>query len=155
MGLQKSDLPIPFNMDRVVRSVAVISSCKNTQSALWIGPRLLLSSLHNLVSNVGKDPTRWVLDDGLRRHNYAFEVESEITSQVLCSFSPKVELLKYFLEDDLVIFSLPDEYPPNRNWVEPDWLMQHGDFVFQAGRKVACVAYNVSISDTDGHGTRR
>jgi len=150
IGTPESNIPLPFNMSQIVKSVAVMSSAHMTQTAIWIGPRLLLSTLHfhhwvqGLPSNEECDL--------VRKTGQTFDVETEICSQFLSVHSPKVQLLEFSAEDDIGIFKLQDRYPPRSDWVNPDWLMERDDAYRQdlnAGRKVACVVYNGKISEGD------
>ncbi|KAL9099348.1 MAG: hypothetical protein Q9163_005139 [Psora crenata] len=154
IGATECGVPLPFNMSQIVRSVAVMSSAANNmcQTAIWIGPRLLLSTLHfhhwiqGLPSNEECDL--------VRKSGRTFDVESEIASQVLSSVhSPKVVLLDFSVEDDIGIFKLPDRYPPRSEWVDPDWLTERDELYnnqnLGPGRKVACVGYSGKINDED------
>jgi len=150
IGTPESKIPLPFNMSQIVKSVAVMSSAHMTQTAIWIGPRLLLSTLHfhhwvqGLPSNEECDL--------VRKTGQTFDVETEICSQFLSVHLPKVQLLEFSVEDDIGIFKLQDRYPPRSDWVNPDWLMERDDAYRQdlnAGRKVACVVYNGKISEGD------
>ena len=150
IGTAESNVPLPFNMSQVVKSVAVMSSAHMTQTAIWIGPRLLLSTLHihhwiqGLPSNEECDL--------VRKTGQTFDVESEICSQVLSLHSPKVQLLEFSAEDDIGIFKLQDQYPPREDFVNPNWLMERDEAYEQnlePGRKVACVGYSGKISEED------
>ena len=137
-------------MSQIVKSVAVMSSAHMSQTAIWVGPRLLLSTLH-LHHWVQGLPSNEECDL-VRKSGQTFDVESEICSQVLSVHSPKVQLLEFSVKDDIAIFKLQDCYPPTSDWVNPDWLMERDDAYKQdlnAGRKVACVAYNGKISEGD------
>ena len=137
-------------MSQIVKSVAVMSSANMTQTAIWIGPRLLLSTLHfhhwiqGLPSNEECEL--------VRKTGQTFDVETEIRSEILSVHSPKVQLLEFSAENDIGIFKLQDRYPPRSDWASPDWLMERDDAFRQdlsAGQKVACVAYNGKISEGD------
>ena len=41
-----ANVSFPFDMNKIVRSTAVIRGPGGSQSGLWVGPRLLLSTLH-------------------------------------------------------------------------------------------------------------
>lgn len=150
IGAKEGGLPLPVNMSQVVKSVAVMSSSHRTQSALWVGPRLLLSSL-NLHPRISGLPT----NEEVRRycgHGLKFAVESEISSQLLsAAHSPQVYLVAFSAQDDLGIFRLVDEYPDREDWVNPYWLIERDDCAGDVGggRMVACVGYSDRISDTD------
>ena len=148
--MPESNIPMPFNMSQIVKSVAVMSSAYMTQTAIWIGPRLLLSTLHlrhwiqGLPSNEECEL--------VRQSGQTFDVETEICSQVLSAHSPKVQLVEFSAEDDIGIFKLQGGYSPRSDWVSPDWLMERDEAYRQnlmAGRKVACVAYNGKIKEGD------
>ncbi|KAK3172998.1 hypothetical protein OEA41_006326 [Lepraria neglecta] len=150
IGTRESNILLPFNMSQIVKSVAVMSSAHMTQTAIWVGPRLLLSTLH-LHHWVQALPSNEECDL-VRKTGQTFDVESESCSHVLSVHSPKVQLLQFSAEDDIGIFKLQDCYPPRSDWVNPDWLMERDDAYrhdLNVGRKVACVAYNGKISEGD------
>ena len=137
-------------MSQIVKSVAVMSSTQMTQTAIWVGPRVLLSALHLYHWVQGVPSTEEC--DLVRKTGQVFNVESEICSQVLSSHSPKVQLVEFSIEDDIGIFKLQDCYPPRPDWVDPDWLLDRDDAYIKklsAGRKVACVGYSGKISEED------
>ena len=150
IGAPDSNIPLPFNMSQVVKSVAVMSSAHMTQTAVWIGPRLLLSTLHfhHWVQGLPSNEECELF----RKSGQTFDVETESCSQVLSTHSPKVQLLEFSAEDDIGIFKLQDCYPPRSDWVSPNWLMERDDAYrhdLKAGRKVGCVAYNGNIYEGD------
>ena len=150
IGTPELNIPLPSNMSQIVKSVAVMSSAYMTQTAIWVGPRLLLSTLH-LHPWVQGLPSNEECDL-VRKSGQTFDVETEICSQVLSVHSPKVQLVEFSAEDDIGIFKLQDCYPPRSDWVSPDWLMERDDAYRQnltAGRKVACVAYDGNINEGD------
>jgi hypothetical protein len=143
-------MPLPSNMSNVVKSVAVMSSKVTTQTAIWVGPRLLLSTLHF---------RHWIQDQPsneecelVRKMGETFNVESEICSQVLSEFSPKVQLVKFSAEHDIGLYKLQDHYPSRTEYLDPNWLMEC-DEAYRAnledGRNVACVGYSSKISHED------
>ena len=136
-------------MGNIVRSVAVMSSSVMTQSAIWVGPRLLLSALHF---------RQWIQDKPsyeecllVQETGEKFIVESEISSQVLSEFSPKVELFGFNAEHNIGIYRLLDEYPARTEYLDPDWLIEGKEIggAYLEGRNVACVGYNSKISPED------
>lgn len=137
-------------MSQAVKSVAVMSSTHMTQTAIWIGPRLLLSTLH-LHQWIQGYPSNEECDL-LRKTGQTFDVESEICSQILSIFSPKVQLLEFSAEEDIGIFKLQDHYPPRSDYVNPDWLLERDEVYerdLKPGWKVACVGYSGKISEED------
>jgi hypothetical protein len=137
-------------MSNVVKSVAVMSNKVMTQTAIWVGPRLLLSTLHF---------RHWIRDQPsheecelVRKMGETFNVESEICSQVLSEFSPKVQLVEFSAEHDLGLYKLQDHYPSRTEYLDPNWLMEC-DEAYRAnledGRNVACVVYSSKISHED------
>ena len=136
-------------MGNIVKAVAVMSSSVMTQSAIWVGPRLLLSALHfrHWIQN-GPSHEECVL---VREMGETFNVESEISSQVLSEFSPKVKLLWFSAEHDTGLYRLLDDYPARTEYLDPNWLLE-GDEIRGAyldGQNVACVGYNSKISSED------
>lgn len=150
VGATESELPVPFNMSQVVRSVAVMRSNTKTQSAVWIGPRLLLSALH-FHDWFQRDPTRGECQAVLES-NQTFTVESEICSQILSQHSLKVRLVSFDTENYVGIFMLDEKYAPRSEWVQLDWLIERDQMYekgLDAGRKVACIGYNARVSEGD------
>lgn len=103
IGATESELPVLFNMSQVVRSVAVMRSNTKTQSAVYIGPRLLLSALlfHDWFK---REPKRGECQ-AVIESNQTIAVESEICSQVLSQHSLKVRLVSFDTENDVGISS--------------------------------------------------
>ena len=149
IGTQESNILLPLNMSPIVKTVAIMSSAHMTQTATWIRPRLLLSTLHlhHWVQGLPSNEECELV----RNTGQTFDVETEYCSQVLSVQSPKVQLLELSAEDDIGIFKLQDRYPPRSDWVSPDWLMERDNAYGQdlKGRKVACIAYNGRISEGD------
>ena len=81
-----------------------------------------------------------------------FNVKSEISSQVVSEFSPKVQLFEFSAEHDIGLYKLQDHYPSRTEYLDPNWLMEC-DEVYKAnlegGQNVACVVYNSKISHED------
>ena len=121
-----------------------------TQTAIWIGPRLLLSTLHlyQWVQGLPSDEECELV----RKKGLTFDVESEICSQVLSLHSPKVQLVEFSAKDDIGIFKLQENYPPRSEWVNIEWLMDRDEaykLELKAGCKVACVAFNSKMTGED------
>lgn len=130
--------------------MAVMSSKVMTQSAIWIGPRLLLSTLRFRHWIKGQ-PTHEGCDL-VRKTNETFSVESEICSLVLSEFSPKVQLIEYSAEHGIGIYRLQDHYSSRTEYGDPDWLVEcDEDFNanLENGQNAACVGYNDKISPED------
>ena len=154
IGIEALNFPLPANISRIVRSVAIMSSPRMTQSAVWIGPRLLLSTLL-LYRWPNNHPTDHECED-LRQKPMSLSVETEICSQVLSSASPKVKLVQYSTSADLGIFKLQDGYPSRPDWVDIDWLMDGNEaYGFKKGCKAACVAYNGRMNEQDAKEAKR
>ena len=142
-------------MGSIVRSVAVMKSRYMTQSALWVGPRLLISTLHLYHWQLGEPTTEEC--ELVRKAGHAFEVESEITAQILTDTSPKVQLIAFDIDADIGVFRLMDKYRPSPNHIDPDWLVETNrvrDINLTIGRKVACLGYNGQIDATDAEAVK-
>ena len=120
-----------------------------TQTAIWVGPRLLLSALHFrhwIQDQPSREECELVRDIGQK-----FSVESEISSQVLSEFSPKVKLIEFSAEHDIGLYRLLDDYPARTEYLDPNWLIEcdeaHGAYPDRLN--VACVGYNSKISSED------
>lgn len=121
-----------------------------TQTAIWVGPRLLLSTLHF---------RHWIQDQPsheecelVRKMGETFNVESEICSQVLSEFSPKVQLVEFSAEHDIGLYKLQDHYSSRTEYLDPNWLMELDEVYrvnLEDGRNIACVGYNSKISPED------
>ena len=137
-------------MGTFVKAVCAMSGKYMTQSGLWVGPRLLLSTLH-IHTFVQGIPSRGECEL-IRQSGQTFDVESEISSQVLSTHSPKVQLLDFSAEDDIGIFRLQDSFTPRENFVDPEWLMERNEVYnnhLPPGSNVGCLGYNSRISDDD------
>ena len=144
------DLPMPPNIETIVKSVAVMSSREMTQTAFWIGPRLLVSTLH-MHSWVQGKPSD-VECEFVREQGELYNVETETSSQLLSEESPKVQLIKYSTAHDLGIFRLHEQHPPRKEWIEIEWLMEGDEAHKQnlvAGQTVACIVFNGEMSPND------
>lgn len=127
-----------------------MSSKVMAQTAIWVGPRLLLSTLQF---------RHWIQDQPsheecelVRKIGETFNVESEICSQVLSEFSPKVQLVEFSAEHDIGLYKLQDHFPSRTEYLNPDWLMECDEAYsanLEDGRSIACVGYNSKISHED------
>lgn len=150
IGADDAKIPQPHNLKQIIRSVAVLQSRKMSQSALWVGPRFLISALH-LFNWPGNVPTTQQCEL-LRLDGTTFHVESEITSSILSSNSPKVQLIAFSAENDLGVFKLQDQYPPSSDWIDLDLLMDRDEAAqmnIRSGSKVACIGYSGQIDTLD------
>ena len=150
MGAEKNEIPIPFNMGCIVKSVAIMKSPYMTQTAVWIAPRFLIATLHLYHWRHGKPTVKEC--ESVREDGDIFLVESEITAQILSEDSPKVQLLAFDVDDDIGIFHLMDGYPSSTNYIDPAWIIER-DMIQQMnlplGRKVACLGYNGRVDNDD------
>lgn len=148
IGIEALNLPLPTHMSKIVRSVAVMASPRTCQSAIWIGPRLLLSTLHlqDWIQGYPSD----VQCEHVRRSGMSFAVESEICSQFLSLESSKVQLVQFNTRAEIGIFKLQDGYLSSPDWVDIDWLME-GDEAssLNEGCQAACIAYNGRVTRQD------
>ena len=140
----------PFDMNKIVRATAVMQGPGGSQSGLWVGPRLLLSTLH-LQKWAQDSPTDAELQayvDSVQ----LFEVESEITSVVLNNHAPKARLIDFSAKHDLGLFQLLDNYSDTVHHVTADSLIEVDEFYElhpQPGLKAACVGYSGRISESE------
>lgn len=150
VGSENLSSQLPPSLPIILQSVAAIHSRQMCQSALWISPRLLLSTLH-LYDWKGPTPTIEELEY-LRYTQMPFDVESEITSKIVCDQSPKVKLIAYNVACDIGLFKLLDEYPSNPTHVNLDWLLDRdaASKIESAARsKVACIGFSSQIAEQD------
>ncbi|KAL9605695.1 MAG: hypothetical protein Q9179_001115 [Wetmoreana sp. 5 TL-2023] len=150
VGAAELKVPAPDNLEKIIRSVCVMARGKMQQTAMWVGPRLLLSALQ-FQEWVTPVPSDAELDVWVNNH-VLFSVESEICSQSLSEFSPKVRLVAHSGPDDLGLFRLQDDYPPRREWIDVEWLWDRDQLYQQnptKGTKVACIGYSSRIDGDD------
>ncbi|KAL8916219.1 MAG: hypothetical protein Q9172_006399 [Xanthocarpia lactea] len=156
VGAVEQNVPLPANMGHIIRSVCAFGSRTKQQTAIWVGPRLLLTALHFHVW-FGDVPT----DDELNlllKSRSRFAVESEICSRLISAASPMVQMIDHDASNDLGLFRLADEYPDRTEWIDPTWLADR-DEIYEAeptpGRIVACVGFSGSIHKDDADAVRK
>ena len=150
IGARESGIPLPPKLERIVRNVGVMRSNLMTQTCFWIGPRLLMSTLHFhdwIQGYPSSEECQLIIKSGR-----TFDVENEISAQTLSQYSLKVRLLAYSADDDIGFFGLLEEYPSRTEFVDPGWLMER-DVVYNqdlsTGRAVACVGYSSRVHQDD------
>lgn len=140
-------------MSPIIRSTASMGdNCQ--QSGLWVSPRHVIATLH--FQNWRKlTPTQAELE-AIRDDVETFSIESEISSSILNPSSPKVKLVAFNIANDIGFFQLQDEFPPSRNWVEIDWLMERDELHTvrlhenaASRRQIGCVGFNGKVVGTD------
>ena len=148
VGARESQIPLPSNMDVIVRSTCVMSSPSKMQSGFWIGPRMLLSTLH--FENWNQDFPTVNECEQFRQNRISIAVETEITNSILSKYSPRVHLIAFDVDNDVGLFQLQDGFPDQPHHVNVDWIMD-GDNAWQSqlptGTKAACCGFNGSISE--------
>lgn len=131
-------------MDTIVRSAVHMTSTTGAQSGFWVGPRLILSTLH-IKEWKGKIAS-YEECEALRKSGEWIYVESEITSKVIdMQHSPVVQLIEYDVEADIGLFRLMDQYPPAHDWVRTSWMWERKEmheFKTPDREWIACVGYN-------------
>ena len=134
-------------------SVGAMRSSAKSQTMLWVGPRVCISTLHmyNWYSGANipsKQECQLLIDTA-----QAFDVECEITSQILNEYSPKVCLRAFDIDNDIGIFTLLDVYTSITNYIDPEWLLERDEVYnlkdLNTGRKVGCIGYNSAIGEED------
>lgn len=142
-------MSLPFNFSQIIKATAVMSSQSKSQSAIWISPRLLLSTLH--LYDWNRDDPSFEECERLRIDGETFSVENEISSQVLSKYLPKVQLVRFDVERDIGIFKLQDQFSSSSAFANPDWILEYDqlDNPELKGAKVACIGYSSKISETD------
>ena len=153
-GFKELGNPSPLNFERIVRSVAALQD-ESQQTALWIGPRHLISALH--FQNFKSAPPYQYELDGFIGTGSNLEVESDISTVLLSDLSAKVILIAADGKNDLGLFELLPQFPPSKDWVELDWLMDRNevkDSYFPGGR-VACVGFSSSLELADINAVRQ
>ncbi|KAL8914845.1 MAG: hypothetical protein Q9171_000681 [Xanthocarpia ochracea] len=156
VGAVEQNVPLPANMGHIIRSVCAFGSRTKHQTAIWVGPRLLLTTLH-FHDWFGDIPTDAELNT-LLKSGTRFAVESEICSRLISAASPMVQMIDHDASNDLGLFRLADESPDRTEWVDPAWLADR-DEIYEAeptpGRIVACVGFSGSIHGDDANAVRK
>ena len=127
-----------------------MKSLDKFQSGIWVGPRLLLSTLH-LCDWAGGNPSIFELER-IWSSGQTFEVEYEISSKVMSEYSLKVQLVGFCASNDIGIYQLQTGYPSRVDFVDPDLLLERDEFYRlhpQLRERVACVGFSGSIDATE------
>lgn len=139
---------MPTNIDVIISSTCVISGPSKNQSGFWIGPRLILSTLH-FHNWIDEFPSVNECDQ-FRQSGISFAVESEITNIILNEYSPRVQLVAFDVDNDVGLFKLQDRFADQKNYVDINWIMEGDDAYssqLQIGTKAACCGFNGSVSE--------
>ncbi len=86
------------------------------------------------------------------RSQEPLSIENEISSKLLSQFSPKVALVAHNIQNDLGLFRLLDQYPPSRNWIDLNWIMDRDELYnsqMHHEQQIGCIGYSNSLSDED------
>lgn len=133
-------------MAQLIRSVGVMCGSfpkATSQSCIWVGPRLLLSTLH-FNSWLATFPTADECDVFVKSRTL-FRVENEISMQLLGPYSPTVELVSYSVDNDVGLFRLTDRLPDREDFIDHRYLIER-DEVYQQqlppACKAACIGYS-------------
>lgn len=121
-----------------------------SQSAIWVAPRLLMSTLH-LYNWYNGHPSESEVDK-VRQEGHIYRVEDEISGQLLGPHSPGVRLVEFSAADDLGLFQLEVGYPDRKHYIDFNWLAERDELLPQdinAGSKMGCIGYNGRISEED------
>ena len=152
IGAKELNIPLPFNIRKVIASVGVMRSPQSTQTMLWVGPRVCISALHMYSWFSGAEPCVQECQT-LVDIQQPFDVESEVTSHILSNLSPKVRLRVFDIAGDIGIFTLLDAYLSVADHVDPEWLLERDEVAnihdIDVTRKVGCIGYNSTISEED------
>ena len=121
-----------------------------TQSGFWVSPRVLVATLHlyNWLQGV---PSLHECNL-IRASKFEFAVETEISSQILGTQSPRVNLVEYDITNDIGIFVLQEQYPPKHDYIDPRWILEREDvhaYKIRDGVQVACIGYNGRMTDAE------
>ena len=88
------------------------------------GGKLMITMGHTVVIQDLEAPSVEMLRgeecESNRKTGQTFDVESEISSQVLSAHSPKVQLLDFSAEIDIGIIRLQDRFASRENFVDPE-----------------------------------
>jgi hypothetical protein len=149
VGAAQSQIPLPPSMSQVVKGNGVMSSSQKIQSGLWVGPRLLISTLHLYHWQSGQASDAEL--DIVVQEGRLFDVEQEISSEFLCEHSAKVQLIRYSREHDLGIFRLRDQDSSRTDWLDVDYLMERDEIekLLLPHRLVGCLGYSDKIEPAD------
>jgi hypothetical protein len=147
IGAAQNQLPLPPNIDVVVRSTGVMANGAKSQSGFWVGPRVFLSTLHfhdwiGTFASLGECEL-------FKQAGVVFSVESEISRQVLTQYSPHVQLIAFNIDNDMGLFRLQDHYPDQSNFIDINWLLERDDAFsnqLPVESKAACCGYSAAVS---------
>jgi hypothetical protein len=150
IGGPEKNIPLPFNISTIIKSVGFMGGPGKSQSCMWVGPRLLLSTLH-LFNWPAIHPT---IEDceNVRKHKIAFSVEIEVSAKILCEYSPRVLLVAFNVDHDLGIFKLQDEYPDRQDFIDVNWLMERDEAYHQGvapESKAACIGFSSHVPENE------
>lgn len=153
IGAKENRVPLPPNAALVMRSTGVMTGFFNNasaQSCFWVGPRLLLSTLHfNKWTHT--DPTTYECD-GFLQNAIPLHVETEISTKLLGKLSPTVRLISFSVENDIGLFKLDDTFPDRQDYIDYHWLIERDELVQQdiAPRtKATCVGFSSEIAEAE------
>ena len=150
VGAAESQIGLPFNMDTIVRSACSMKSVQKSQSGFWVGPRLILSTLH-FHNWMGAFATNGEVEM-FRQQGVSFAVENEVSQEIVGEFSPRVQLVAFDTDNDIGLFKLQDQYPNQTNYIDYNWLLDRDELCqlnIPHSVKAACIGYSGKLSDED------
>ncbi|KAL8918898.1 MAG: hypothetical protein Q9208_007079 [Pyrenodesmia sp. 3 TL-2023] len=140
----------PGNLPAITHSVGVMAGNGISQSGVWVGPRIFLSTLHMHAWRTGtptEDECKMLID-----RRTTFNVETEINARLLSDHSPKLQLISAEPKFDLGIFMLLDTSKARDQWAVPELLIERdeaGQSTLSPGRPVGCIGYSGRIHEED------
>ena len=153
LGALENAVPLPQNMSSVVRSTGAMSgsyASAKRQSCIWVGPRLLISTLH-FHPWVGEYPTVSECEI-FKNAGTLFHVENEISMMLLGPYSVTVRLVSFSVDNDIGIFKLHDTFPDRPDYINYNCLIERDEVHQQGirpGTKAACVGFSAAIPEKE------
>ena len=150
IGAAQNQIPLPPNINVIIRSTCVMAHHGATQSGFWVGPRLFVSTLQ-FHSWIG--PRASIEEcELIRQIGIAFPVESEISRELLTEYSPRAQLVAFDIDNDLGLFKLQDQYPDQKDFVDISWILERDEAYnsqWPVASKAACCGYSAAVSEKD------
>lgn len=148
IGAAQNQIPLPPNINVIIRSTGVMAHRGTTQSGFWVGPRLFVSTLH---FHTWSGPCASLNEcEQFRQSEIAFPVENEISRQLITKYSPRVQLVAFDIDNDLALFKLQGQYPDKKDFVDISWILERDEAYnnqLPVASKAACCGYSGAVSE--------
>lgn len=150
IGAAQNQIPLPPNINVIIRSTCVMAHRGATQSGFWVGPRLFVSTLH-FHTWIGPGASFNECEQ-FRQSGVAFPVESEISRKLITESSPRAQLVAFDIDNDLGLFKLQGQYPDQEDFVDISWILERDEAFINhlpVASKAACCGYSDAVSEED------